>query len=173
MKGQLALMPAIKKLMDEVLSGPSLGEEAEGDLAGERALLANAKKVGLFAAGVATQRFMMELEKQQEVMAALADIIIEVYAMDSALLRTRKLLASQGADASALPLAMTQAYMSEAMARIEVAARKVVAAAAEGDTLRIQTAVLRRLVKHDPVNVIGLRQQIANRVIEAGKYVIA
>jgi butyryl-CoA dehydrogenase len=68
---------------------------------------------------------------------------------------------------------MTQAYMSEAMARIEVAARKVVAAAAEGDNLRIQTAVLRRLVKHDPINLIALRQQIADRVIEAGKYVIA
>jgi len=173
MKGRLALMPAIKKLMEEVLSGPTLGEQAEGDLAAERALLANAKKVGLFAAGVATQRFMMELEKQQEVMAALADIIIQVYAMDSALLRTRKLIASQGAGASVLPVAMTQAYLSEAMARIEIAARKVVAAAAEGDNLRIQTAVLRRLVKHDPVNVIALRQQIADRVIEAGKYVIA
>ncbi|PYX99723.1 MAG: acyl-CoA dehydrogenase [Acidobacteria bacterium] len=173
MSGQLALMPAIKKLMDEVLSGPSTGEEAEGDLNTERALVANAKKVGLFAAGVASQRYMMELAEQQEVMAALADIIIEVFAMDSVLLRTLKLIQSGGESGSALPIAMTQVYLSEAMAKIEVAARKVVAAASEGDNLRIQTTILRRLLKHDPTNTISLRQQIAARVIDAGKYVIA
>jgi len=173
MSGQLALMPAIKKLMDDVLSGPSTGEEAEGDLNTERALVANAKKVGLFAAGVASQRYMMELAEQQEVMAALADIIIEVFAMDSVLLRTLKLIQSGGESGSALPIAMTQVYLSEAMAKIEVAARKVVAAASEGDNLRIQTTILRRLLKHDPTNTISLRQQIAARVIDAGKYVIA
>ena len=172
MGGQLALMPAIKKLMDEVLAGPSMGEETEGELAVERAMLANAKKVALFTAGVASQRYMMELAEQQEVMAAMADVIIEVFAMDSALLRTLKLARSQGASAAAVPIAITQVYLSEAMARIEVAARKVLAAAAEGDNLRIQTAILRRLLKHDPTNVIGLRQQIATRTIEAGKYVI-
>jgi len=171
MGGQLALMPAIKKLMDEVLAGPSMGEEVEGHLAAERVLLANAKKTALFVAGVASQRYMMELAEQQEVMAALADVIIEVFAMDSALLRTLKLIQKQGESASALAVAMTQVYLSEAMARIEVAARKVLAAAAEGDNLRIQTAILRRLVKHEPTNTIALRQQIAVKVIEAGKYV--
>jgi butyryl-CoA dehydrogenase len=172
MSGQLALMPAIKKLMDEVLSGPSMGEEAEGELAAERALLGNAKKTALFIAGVASQRYMMELAEQQEVMGAMADIIIEVFAMDSALLRTLKLLQAHGEAGAALAVAMTQVYLSTAMARIEVAARKVLAAAAEGDNLRIQTAILRRLLKHDPTNVIALRQQIATRVIEAGKYPI-
>jgi butyryl-CoA dehydrogenase len=114
---------------------------------------------------------MMELAEQQEVMAALADVIIEVFAMDSALLRTLKLVQKQGESASALAVAMTQVYLSEAMARVEVAARKVLAAAAEGDNLRIQTAILRRLLKHEPTNVIALRQQIAVKVIEAGKYV--
>ena len=173
MSGQLALMPAIKKLMDEVLAGPSMTEEAEGELTAERALVANAKKVGLFAAGVASQRYMMELQEQQEVMAALADIIIEVFAMDSVLVRTLKLIRSRGESGSTLPIAMTQVYLSEAMARVEVAARKVVAAASEGDNLRIQTTILRRLLKHDPTNVIALRQQIAARVIDAGKYVTA
>src|SRR5438270_220580 len=173
MSGQLALMPAIKKLMDEVLSGPSSSEQAEGELASERALLANAKKTALFAAGVASQRYMMELTEQQEVMAALADVIIDVFAMDSALLRTAKLVQSKGESGSALPIAMTQVYFAEALARIEAASRRVLAAAAEGDNLRIQTAILRRLAKHDPVNVIGLRQQIAMRTIEAGKYVIS
>ncbi len=173
MSGQLALMPAIKKLMDEVLSGPSMGEEPEGALAAERTLLANAKKAALSVAGVASQRYMMELAEQQEVMAALADVIIEVFAMDSVLLRTMKLAQSQGENAAALPIAMTQVYLSEAMARIEVAARRVLAAAAEGDNLRIQTTILRRLMKHEPTNVIGLRQQIATRTIEAGKYTIS
>ncbi len=173
MGGQLALMPAIKKLMDEVLSGPTMGEEVEGALAAERTLLGNAKKAALFVAGVASQRYMMELAEQQEVMAALADVIIEVFAMDSALLRTMKMVQSQGESAAALPIAMTQVYLSEAMARIEVAARRVLAAAAEGDNLRIQTTILRRLMKHEPTNVIGLRQQIATRTIEAGKYTIS
>jgi len=173
MSGQLALMPAIKKLMDEVLSGPSVNEEAEGALAAERALVAGAKKSSLFIAGVASQRYMADLAEQQEVMAALADIIIEVFAMDSALLRTLKLIQAQGESSSALAIAMTKVYLSGAFAKIEVAARRVLAAAAEGDNLRIQTAILRRLVKHDPENVIGLRQQIAARVIEAGKYVVS
>ncbi|HVH87565.1 MAG TPA: acyl-CoA dehydrogenase family protein [Terriglobales bacterium] len=171
MSGQLALMPAIKKLMDEVLAGPSIAEEVEGELTAERALLASAKKTALFIAGVASQRYMMELAEQQEVMAALADVIIEVFAIDSALLRTTKLIQSQGEKTAALPIAMTQVYISQALARIEVAARRVLAAAAEGDNLRIQTTILRRLTKHDPTNVIGLRQQIAARTIEAGKYV--
>ena len=173
MSGQLALMPAIKKLMDEVLSGPSMGEEVEGDLASERTLLANAKKAALFVAGVASQRYMMDLAEQQEVMAALADMIIEVFAMDSALLRTMKLMQSQGESAAPLAVAMTQVYLSEAMASIEVSARRVLAAAAEGDNLRIQTTILRRLMKHEPTNVIALRQQIATRTIEAGKYTIS
>jgi len=173
MSGQLGLMPAIKKLMDEVLAGPSTNDDVEGELTAERALVGNAKKVALFAAGVASQRYMMELAEQQEVMAALADIIIEVFAMDSVLLRTLKLVQSKGESGSALAIAMTQVYLSEAMARIEVAARRVVAAASEGDNLRIQTTILRRLLKHDPANTIALRQQIAAKIIDAGKYVTA
>jgi alkylation response protein AidB-like acyl-CoA dehydrogenase len=173
MSGQLALMPAIKKLMDEVLSGPSMGEELEGALAEERKIISNAKKVALFVAGVASQRYMMKLADEQEVMAAMANIIIETYAMESALLRAEKLIAGTGESSSQLASAMTRIYVSSAMDKIESNARKVVAAAAEGDNLRIQTAVLRRLIKYDPINSIALRQQIAQRVIEAGKYISA
>src|SRR5437867_810327 len=88
--GQLPLNLAIKQLMDEVLAGPSLGEDPEGPLAKEQMLVASAKKLGLFAAGAATQKYMQQIEQQQEIMAAIADIVIEVYAMDSALLRTMK-----------------------------------------------------------------------------------
>jgi butyryl-CoA dehydrogenase len=171
MSGQLPLMPAIKKVMDEVLAGPSAGDELEGPLAAERAMTANAKKVALFVAGAASQKYMMALADQQEIMGALANIIIETYAMDSAVVRTRKLVAKQGETASALPVAMARVYLAGAMERIESAARKVIAAVAEGDMLRTQLAILRRLAKHEPVNTIALRQQIAQRVIEAGKYV--
>ena len=96
MSGQLPLMPAIKKLMDEVLSGPSMGDEIEGPLAEERKLVANAKKLGLFVAGAATQKYMAAIQDQQEVMGAIADMTIEIYAMESAVLRAQKLVEQKG-----------------------------------------------------------------------------
>jgi butyryl-CoA dehydrogenase len=173
MGGQLPLMPAIKQLMDEVLSGPSAVEEAEGVLADEQKLVASAKKLGLFAAGAATQKYMMQIEQQQEVMGAIADMVIEVYAMESVLLRTMKLASAQGESAAALPVAMTRVYLSQGMDKIEASARKIIADVAEGDMLRTQMAILRRLGKHDPVNTVGLRQEIAEKVIERGKYGLA
>ena len=95
MSGQLPLMPAIKKLMDEVLAGPSVGEELEGPLAEERKLVGQAKKLGLFAAGAATQKYMQAIQDQQEVMGAIADMVIETYAMESAVLRTQKMVAAE------------------------------------------------------------------------------
>ncbi len=172
MSGQLALMSAIKQLMDEVLSGPALGDEVEGVLAEEQALVASAKKLGLFAAGVATQKYMQQIEQQQEIMGAIADIVIEAYAMESAVLRTMKIAGAQGEAAAALPIAMTRVYCSQAMEKIESAARKIVTAVADGDTLRTQMTILRRLGKHDPYNTIELRQQIAQNVIERGKYAL-
>jgi len=173
MSGQLPLMLAIKKLMDEVLAGPSLGEELEGPLADERKLVAQAKKLGLFAAGGATQKYMQAIQDQQEVMGAIADMVIETYAMESAVLRAQKIAERNGDKAASLPIAMTRVYLSQAMEKIEAAAKKVVAAVAEGDMLRTQLAILRRLAKHEPFNVIELRQQIAQRVIERGKYTLA
>ena len=168
--GQLPLMPAIKQLMDEVLSGPSAAEEVEGVLAEEQKLVASAKKLGLFAAGAATQKYMMQIEQQQEVMGAIADMVIEVYAMESVLLRTIKHASAQGEGAAAMPIAMTRVYLSQAMDKIEASARKIIADVAEGDMLRTQMAILRRLGKHDPVNTVGLRQEIAETIIERGRY---
>jgi alkylation response protein AidB-like acyl-CoA dehydrogenase len=173
MTGQLALMPAIKKLMDEVLAGPSVGEELDGPLADERKLVAQAKKLGLFVAGSATQKYMQAIQDQQEVMGAIADIVIETYAMESAVLRTQKMVESKGEAAAALPIAMTRIYLTQAMDKIESAAKKVIAAVAEGDMLRTQLAILRRLAKHEPFNTIELGQQIAQKVIERGKYTLA
>ena len=173
MTGQLPLMPAIKKLMDEVLSGPSLGDEVEGPLAEERKLVTQAKKLGLFAAGSATQKYMAAIQDQQEVMGAIADMVIETYAMESAVLRAQKIVARKGESGAALPLAMTRVYLAQAMEKVEAAARKVIAAVAEGDMLRTQLAILRRLAKYEPFNTIALRQEIASKVIERGKYTLA
>jgi alkylation response protein AidB-like acyl-CoA dehydrogenase len=172
MSGQLPLLPAIKKLMDEVLSGPSTGDEIEGPLADERKSVANAKKLGLFAAGAATQKYMTTIQDQQEVMGAIADMTIEIYAMESAVLRAQKLAGQKGEAAAALAIAMTRVYMTQALEKIEAAAKKVIADVAEGDMLRTQLAIVRRLAKHEPFNTIALRQQIAEKTMEAGKYAI-
>ena len=173
MSGQLPLMPAIKKLMDEVLSGPSAGEELEGALPEERKLVGQAKKLGLFAAGAATQKYMQAIQDQQEIMGAIADMTIETYAMESAVLRAQKIVDAKGEAAAALPVAMTRVYLSQAIEKVESAARKVIAAVADGDMLRTQLAILRRLAKYEPFNTIELRQQIAQKMIERGKYTLA
>ena len=173
MSGQLPLMAAIKKRMDEVLSGPSMSEDLEGALAEERKLVGQAKKLGLFAAGAATQKYMQGIQDQQEIMGAIADMTIESYAMESAVLRAQKIAETNGETAAAIPIAMTRVYLSQAMERVESAARKVIAAVADGDMLRTQLAILRRLAKYEPFNTIELRRQIAQKVIERGKYSLA
>jgi alkylation response protein AidB-like acyl-CoA dehydrogenase len=168
--GQLPLMPAIKQLMEEVLAGPSIGEEVEGPLAEERKLAAQAKKLALFVAGAATQKYMQALQDEQEILGAIADMAIEVYAMESAVLRTQKMVAK--GESAVLPIAMTRLYLVQAMEKMESAARKVIAAVAEGDTLRTQLAILRRLLKFEPFNTIELRRQIAGKVVERGRYTL-
>ncbi len=169
MGGQLALMPAIKKLTEEIMSGSA--EPLEGTLAAERTMAANAKKATLMLAGAAVQKYMTGLAEQQEILAALADMVIESFVMDSVVLRTQKLIARDGESKSKIAIAMAQVSLTQAMDKIESAARKVVAAVAEGDTLRTQLVILRRLFKHEPFNVIALTRQIAERIIETGKYV--
>ncbi len=170
-KGQLALIPAAQALLGEALAGPSFGDDGDGGpLAAEKKITANAKKIALLTSGVAFQHFLTELENQQEVLGGISDIIMEAYAMESALLRTEKLLgAGRGAHATDI----TAVFARDAMARIESSARTVLAACGEGDTLRANLAFLRRLTKFDPVNSIALRQRIAARLIEAEKYVVS
>ena len=170
MAGHLPLLPAIKKLMDEVMSGPSAGEDYDGPLAAEHKLLANAKKLTLFAAGAASQKYMQGLAEQQEVMGALADSIIEVYAMESSILRAEKLIGARGEAGARQAIAMTRFYAAKATERIEQSSRKVIATVAEGDMLRTQMAILRRLAKHEPADTISLGRQIARHVLAAGRY---
>ncbi|MCU1222677.1 MAG: acyl-CoA dehydrogenase protein [Edaphobacter sp.] len=169
MSGKLALMPAIKQLMDEVMAGPTPKEDREGLLADEFHLLASAKKLTLFAAGAATQKYMAKIADEQEVMGAIADMIIEVFAMESAILRAEKMAGKGSAN---IPVAMARIYAADALDKIELSARKIIAAVAEGDMLRTQLTILRRLAKHDSADTIALRRQVAQHVIKAGKYAI-
>ncbi len=172
MTGQLPLMPAIKKLMDELLSGTRDGN-VEGLLVEERRLVATAKKIGLFAAGIATQKYMQAIQDQQQIMGAIANMTIETYAMESAVLRAQKLAAKKGEAGAANAMAMTRVYIAAALDRIESAAKAVIAASGEGDNLRTQMAILRRLAKYEPFNTIALKEEIAQRVIAKGKYLVA
>ncbi|HEV2425992.1 MAG TPA: acyl-CoA dehydrogenase family protein [Terriglobia bacterium] len=171
MSGQLPLLGAIKQLMDEVMSFPAPVEDVEGPLAAERKMLAQAKKLTLFAAGAASQKYMQALADQQEVMGAIADCVIEVYAMESCILRAEK-LAGNGDRAAEGAIALAQYYAAKAMQIVELSSRKVIATVAEGDMLRTQLAILRKLAKHDPPDTIALGRAIAGRVIEAGCYTL-
>ncbi len=174
--GQLPLLAAIKKLMDEVMQPPSFdaGADMSEPLARETEVLAATKKIALFAAGAASQRFMTALQDQQEVMADLADIIMQAYALESALLRARKLARpsmSAGETAAAKVAAeMTGLLADETMALAEHAARRVLAACAEGDLLRTQLAILRRLARFTPADAVSLSRAVARECVRREQY---
>jgi alkylation response protein AidB-like acyl-CoA dehydrogenase len=171
MSGRLALLPAAQALMDEVLSPqmPSFDED-EGVLIAEQKLAKNAKKVALMILGTAAQKYMMKLADQQEVLLGIADVIIDTFAMESAILRAQKLAASQGESAAERYIDMTQVFCNDAMERISVSAKNTLAAMSEGDELRTLLAALRRFTKLSPVNTVAARQRIANVLIDANKW---
>ena len=165
-RGQLALMPAARKLQTELIS-----EEASGQPVGEgeNLLVANAKKIGLLALGFAYEKYSGSLEKQQEVLMNIADIVTATFAMESVLLRTQK-LAAVGRDTVAG--AMCSVFLRDAMARIELAARNVLGACSEGEALRTNLAPLRRLANYEPVDAVGLRRQVAGRLLARERYAV-
>lgn len=170
--GKLALLPAAQALMDEILTPQIAGfDDDDGLLAAETRLAKNAKKVGLMTLGTAAQKYMMTLGDQQEILIGIADIIMDAYAMESAILRTQKLAGSQGEEAAARYLDMTRVFCNDAVERIEARAKNTLAGMAEGDELRTLLAALRRFTKLTPVNTIVARQRIADEMIEANKYV--
>jgi len=169
--GKLPLLPAIKKIMDEVTQPPSFeaGSDTSEPLAREAEVLASSRKIALFAAGVASQRFMTALQDQQEVMADIADMITQVFALESALLRARKLASARKASAD-VAAAMTGLLAEETMALAEQAARRVLAACADGDMLRTQLAILRRLARFTPADSVALSRSVAKHAIQLERY---
>ena len=171
LSGKLALLPAAQALMDEILTPQMLDyNEDEQVLAAEQKLAANAKKVALMTLGTAAQKYMMKLGDQQEVLMGIADIIIDTYAMECAILRTQKLVAAQGEEAVARYIDMTRVFCNDAVVRIEAHAKNTLAAMAEGDELRTLLAALRRFTKSTPMNTVVARQRIADVMIAANRY---
>ena len=171
MKGQLALIPAARKLLDEIL-GMGPGEELLDDqpLGEETKLVEGAKKVALLVAGSAVERFLMGLEKEQEVIGVLSNLVMDVYAMESLLLRTLKKLSARGTESSAAEVAATRVFIYDACDRTDVEAHRALARIAEGDTLRAQLAMLRRFLRRTPPDTIELRRRVADRALDLNRY---
>ena len=166
MTGALPLIAAGKKLADEILAGPSFDEASSGEFAAEEQAIAQAKKAFLLASGAAVQRFTDKLADQQEIVAALANIVIEIYAMESSLLRAQK-ASSRGSTEMGNA---ARVYIYDAVDHIEKEARTALAGTVEGDALATQLAVLRRFTKHAPVDAIALRRSVAQAVLTQNRY---
>jgi hypothetical protein len=132
--------------------------------------VAGAKKAFLLAAGAAIQKYRDKLADQQEIVGALADIVLEIFVMQSALIRAQKVAASRGAAAAVGVSAAARVLLHNGADKIETGARAALAASVEGDMLRTQLAVLRRFLKREPADVIALRRQVAGAVQAADRY---
>jgi len=170
MKGELPLLDAIKAVMGALMSyRPSMSEE-EGLLEKEQKMVAHAKKMGLLAAGAATKKYMDKLANEQEVVALIADIIIEIFAMESALLRARKKFQKDGEEKSKIHIAATRVYINDSFQRVDIMTKQVFAAISEGEELRTQLMGLKKFARFTPINTIALRREIADSVIPVARY---
>jgi len=163
-KGLLPLFEAARAVLQEAEPQPA---KAAADA--ELSLVRNAKKIALLTLGVAHQKYGAQLEQQQEIIMNLSDIIMEVFAMESSLLRSRKLAAAGGgvnaADACAV-------YLRDAIGKVELSSRTVLSNCAQGNELRPNLSRLRAYATHDPVNAIALRRQIAGRLLASERYTV-
>ena len=170
MGGQLALIPAAMKLADEILAGPSFEEASEGVLADEARVVANTKKMFLQAAGGAVQKFREKLAEEQELIGALSNMVMEIYAMESCLLRAQKAAAAKGESATKIMIDAARVFIAEAAERVEHEAKRAVTAVNEGDMLTTQMAVLKRFGKRAPVDTIALRRGVAAAIQAQDRY---
>jgi len=170
MGGQLALMPAAMKLADEILAGPSFEETDDGVLTAEATVVANCKKIFLQSAGGAVQKYREKLADEQELVAALSNIVMEIYAMESSLLRAQKAANGKGQAAAQPMIDAARVFISDAAERVEHEAKRAIAALHEGDLLTTQMSVLRRFAKRAPVDSIALRRNVARAVQSQDRY---
>jgi alkylation response protein AidB-like acyl-CoA dehydrogenase len=171
LKGELDLMGPAMKIQGELMEIPDFGAEEDGSLfAAEKKAVVNAKKAILMVAGAAAQKFMMEIEKQQEILMNLADMAIDIFAAESALLRTEKLIGKIGEEAANLQILISKTYLSDALERINLAGKHAVCAFSEGDELRMMMLGLKRFTKYELFNTIAARQTIADAMIAKNEY---
>jgi len=170
MKGELPLLDAVKAVMGDLMSyRPGMSEE-EGVLEKEQKMVGHAKKMGLLVAGAATQKYMDKLANEQEVVALIADIIIEIFAMESALLRSLKKIQKEGEEKSTIHIAATRVYINDSFPRVDIMAKQILAAISEGEELRTQLMGLKKFARFTPINTIALRREIADSIIPVARY---
>ena len=172
MKGKLGLLQAARALQDEILNPQMSFDEDTSLLAAETKLAQNAKKTALMVLGTAAQKYMMGLADQQEVLLNCADIIMDAYQMETAILRAKKYADANGVEAAGRYVDMASVYCNDAIQRVEAKAKNTIAAIAEGDEGRTLLVALKRFTKNNaPINTIAARQRIAATLIEANTYV--
>lgn len=162
-RGQLPLVAAAQALMSKMAAGSATA--ADGDA--EKHLVSQAKNIALLALTIAFQKYGAELEKQQEVVMDISDIVMEVFAMESTLLRTRK-LAGNAVNAPDV----CSVFLRAAMDRVEVSAREVIGACSSGAEAKKNLAALHRFAEYEPVNTVALRRAVAGRLLGAERYIV-
>ncbi|EIL83773.1 acyl-CoA dehydrogenase family protein [Bacillus altitudinis] len=171
MKGELPLLQKAQTLQEELMM---MMPEEPGDqpLDQEKYLLAHAKKIALMVSGMAAMKYGKALDKEQEILVNIADIVNELFAAESAVLRTEKAIAASGTEKNAQKLAYTQIFTQEAFLKIEAHAKESLIAMEEGDSLRMSLSALRKLTRFTPMNVIAKKREVAKRIFEAEKYIV-
>jgi alkylation response protein AidB-like acyl-CoA dehydrogenase len=169
LKGVLPLVAAARRLQDEILSPASPTAAEDEGLAAERRHVESFKKVALAVLGTAMQRYGERLTDEQEILSYTADILIETFAAESAVLRAQAAAVRSDAD---LHAAAARIIVNDGAQRVEAAARSALAATAEGDELRMLLAALRRILKVTPINTVVLRRQLATAVTARGGYIL-
>lgn len=171
LKGELPLFQKAQTLQEELMMMMPV-EPGDEPLAQEKYLTSNAKKIGLLATGLAAQKFGKALEREQEILANIADIISNAYAMESVVLRTEKAIAKNGLEKNKQKLLYTQIFCQEAFNKIEQDAKETLLATEEGDMVRILLSALRKFTRHTPINIIAKKREAANQLIEEEKYFV-
>ena len=170
MKNQLPLLGAAQKVGNELLSLRPAVEWDDGKLTLQKEMVEMSKKIALLVAGAAVQKYMMKLADEQEILSLISDMIIEIFAMESSLLRAMKSLERSGEDKALIQKDMVRIYINDAFGRVEAYAKQALAAIAEGDVLRTQLSALKKLTRFNPINTVSLRREIADHVIKIGRY---
>jgi alkylation response protein AidB-like acyl-CoA dehydrogenase len=171
LKGDLPLIPAAKALQDELLGPPSMPSDGDagGVLGDELRAIASFKKTALMVLGLAMQTFGTKLTDEQEVLMHMADIAIDVFSAESAVLRAQAASTAK-APRAALHVDAARVFVNDAAMRIDASARQALAATVDGDTLRTMLAALRRLLKVTPINTVAARRRLADATVERGGY---
>jgi hypothetical protein len=171
LQGRLNLLAAAQAVGQELMTySPMSVQLPDTPLALQEHMVKMSKKIALMVAGVAAQKFQQDLVKEQEVLAKIAEIIIEIFAMESGLLRTLKMISKGGEEKAKYQIAAVKVYVDEALPKIEGWAKQVLSYVEAGDMLRTQLAGVKKLARYQPIDAVSLRRQIADRIIELEAY---